>query len=154
MRTPICNLINTWLQPGVQQQRQERTSRFNDLPGHDKPLKRFHSASSGFTGLKPGVNERAAWKPFRLLVILLALSLASAVLAAPTQDAEYEAVAEEYVKTYLAAHPLHGTALGFHEYDGKISDHSRLALDAELSRLRRFDDRLAKFDPANLSSRQ
>ena len=89
-----------------------------------------------------------------LAIILLALSLASAVFAAQTQDAEYEAVAEEYVKTYLAAHPLQGTALGFHEYDGKINDYSRLALDAELSRLRRFDDRLAKFDPAKLSPRQ
>jgi uncharacterized protein (DUF885 family) len=87
-------------------------------------------------------------------VIPLALSLASAVSAAGTQDAEYDGVAEEYVKTYLAAHPLQGTALGFHEYDGKISDYSRLAIDAELSRLRRFDDRLAKFDPAKLSPRQ
>src|SRR5213075_2483953 len=82
------------------------------------------------------------------------LWLASAACAAQTQDAEYEGVAEEYVKTYLAAHPLQGTALGFHEYDGKISDYSRLALDAELSRLRRFDDRLAKFDPVKLSARQ
>jgi len=87
-------------------------------------------------------------------MILVALSFVSAIFAAPTQDAEFEGVAEEYVKTYLAAHPLQGTALGLHEYDGKISDYSRLALDAELSRLRRFDDRLAKFDPAKLSSRQ
>ena len=108
----------------------------------------------GATGLKPGVNESAAWKPFRLAMILVGLSLANVVFAAQTQDAEYEAVAEEYVKTYLAAHPLQGTALGYHEYDGKISDYSRLALDAELSRLRRFDDRLAKFDPMKLSSRQ
>src|SRR5881296_1360106 len=55
---------------------------------------------------------------------------------------------------YLPAHPLQGTALGLHEYDGKITDYSRLALDAELSRLRRFDDRLAKFDPTKLSARQ
>jgi uncharacterized protein (DUF885 family) len=88
------------------------------------------------------------------LITFGALSLGTAVFAAPTQDAEYDGVAEEYVKTYLAAHPLQGTALGFHEYDGKISDYSRLALDAELSRLRRFDDRLAKFDPAKLSPRQ
>jgi len=88
------------------------------------------------------------------LIRFAAVSLASTVFAAQTQDTEYEAVAEEYVKTYLAAHPLQGTALGFHEYDGKISDYSRLALDAELSRLRRFDDRLAKFDPAKLSQRQ
>src|ERR1700693_1261377 len=74
--------------------------------------------------------------------------------AAQTPDAEYEAVAEEYIRGYLAAHPLDGTGLGLHEYDGKISDYSRLALDAELSRLRRFDDRLAKFDPAKFSARQ
>ncbi len=90
----------------------------------------------------------------RRLISFLALPLASTAFAAQAQDAEYEAVAEEYVKTYLAAHPLQGTALGLHEYDGKISDYSRLALDAELSRLRRFDDRLAKFDPGKLSQRQ
>jgi len=152
MRTPICNLINTRLQRGVQ--RQESTSRFNGLAAEDKPLKRFHSASCDFTGLKPSVNEKGSWKVFWLFILLLALALAGTVRAAQTQDAEFEGVAEEYVKTYLAAHPLQGTALGFHEYDGKISDYSRLALDAELSRLRRFDDRLAKFDPAKLSSRQ
>ena len=74
--------------------------------------------------------------------------------ASQTADAEYEAVAEEYIKGYFASHPLQGTALGLHEYDGKITDYSRLALDAELSRLRRFDDRLTKFDPSKLSSRQ
>src|SRR5437879_3170683 len=89
-----------------------------------------------------------------LVLISLTLSLPAAGFAAQTDDTEYEAVAEEYIKTYLAAHPLEGTALGLHEYDGKISDYSRLALDAELSRLRRFDDRLAKFDPAKLNARQ
>jgi uncharacterized protein (DUF885 family) len=74
--------------------------------------------------------------------------------AAEAEDGEYEAVAEEYIKGYLGAHPLEGTALGLHEYDGKITDYSRLALDAEVSRLRRFDDRLSKFDPGKLSPRQ
>src|SRR5215471_4444493 len=106
------------------------------------------------TRLQACVGTQRNTSRFRFLVSFLALSLVSATFAAQSQDAEYEAVAEEYVKTYLAAHPLQGTALGLHEYDGKISDYSRLALDAELSRLRRFDDRLAKFDPAKLSSRQ
>ena len=153
MRDSICNLVNTRLQLGVQQ-RPTSASPFNGFPADNKPLKRLDSPSCGSPGLKPGVNQSATWKSFRLAIILLALSLASAVFAAQTQDAEYEGVAEEYVKTYLAAHPLQGTALGFHEYDGKINDYSRLALDAELSRLRRFDDRLAKFDPAKLSPRQ
>jgi uncharacterized protein (DUF885 family) len=89
----------------------------------------------------------------RLFVIALFLPGASS-FAAQTADADYEAVAEEYIKGYLAARPLQGTALGLHEYDGKITDYSRLALDAELSRLRRFDDRLNKFDPTKLSQRQ
>jgi uncharacterized protein (DUF885 family) len=89
----------------------------------------------------------------RLFVIALFLRGASS-FAAQTADADYEAVAEEYIKGYLAARPLQGTALGLHEYDGKITDYSRLALDAELSRLRRFDDRLNKFDPTKLSPRQ
>ncbi len=86
---------------------------------------------------------------------IIALSLLCLYsLAAQTQDGEYEAVAEEYIRGYFAARPLQGTALGLHEYDGKITDYSRLALDAELSRLRRFDDRLKKFDPEKLSQRQ
>jgi uncharacterized protein (DUF885 family) len=89
----------------------------------------------------------------RLFVIALFLPWASG-FAAQTADADYEAVAAEYIKGYLGAHPLEGTALGLHEYDGKITDYSRLALDAELSRLRRFDDRLNKFDLAKLSPRQ
>ena len=152
MSDDLTDVINIRLQ--ADGKRHAGTSCFNGFPADHKPLKRFHSASSGSTGRKPSVNERTVWKAFRIFILLVALSLASAVFAAQTQDAEYEAVAEEYVKTYLAAHPIKGTALGFHEYDGKISDYSRLALDAELSRLRRFDDRLAKFDPAKLSPRQ
>jgi len=68
-------------------------------------------------------------------------------------DAELDNVAEEFIRGYLAARPLHATALGFHEYDGRISEYTRLAIDAELARLRRFDDRLNKFDIAKLSPR-
>ena len=68
-------------------------------------------------------------------------------------DAELEVVADEYIRGYLAARPLHATALGFHEYDGRINESTRLAIDAELARLRRFDDRLSKFDIAKLGPR-
>src|SRR5438128_9302564 len=101
--------------------------------------------------MKPALTMKAF--PFVLALVALCLSCGGS-FATQTADVEYEAVAEEYIKTYLAAHPLEGTALGLHEYDGKITDYSRLALDAELSRLRRFDDRLTKFDPGTLSHRQ
>lgn len=103
--------------------------------------------------MKPVSSIKAI--PFILLLAALCLLPGgNRGLAAGAEDGEYEAVAEEYIKGYLGAHPLEGTALGLHEYDGKITDYSRLALDAELSRLRRFDDRLTKFDPGKLSSRQ
>jgi uncharacterized protein (DUF885 family) len=144
--------INTRLQPGAESQ--PGISRFNGFPAARKPLRRFLSCSFVRTGLKPGVNQNALRKTFSFGVILLTLCFSIAGFAAQTEDAEYESVAEEYIKTYLAAHPLQGTALGLHEYDGKITDYSRLALDAELNRLQRFDDRLSKFDPSKLSSRQ
>ena len=96
-------------------------------------------------------------KAFSLILLLGRLCVIAGAISsfsAETQDGEYEAVAEEFIKGYLGAHPLEATALGLHEYDGKITDYSRLALDAELSRLRRFDDRLAKFDLSKLSPRQ
>src|SRR5499427_201700 len=135
-------VIDTRLQPGA-------TVAADDGRGdgvHSKP------GAAGVTD--PGYNFAVLRHSLLRLLFLLTFCFSSAVFAAPTQDAEFEGVAEEYVKTYLAAHPLQGTALGLHEYDGKISDYSRLALDAELSRLRRFDDRLAKFDPGKLSPRQ
>ena len=145
------DLINTRVQPGAEAQ--SSASRFNGFLAASKRLKRFGASLYRNTGLKPGVNESASGK-LLLSIFLLTLCFSSAALAAQAENAEYEAVAEEYIKTYLAAHPLEGTALGLHEYDGKITDYSRLALDAELSRLRRFDDRLAKFDPSKMSARQ
>jgi uncharacterized protein (DUF885 family) len=68
-------------------------------------------------------------------------------------DVELDTVADEFIRGYLAARPLHATDLGFHEYDGRISEYTRLAIDAELARLKRFDERLKKFDVARLGPR-
>jgi uncharacterized protein (DUF885 family) len=87
------------------------------------------------------------------IFVVSASFLATTLGFAVTPDEEYTALAEEYIKGYLAARPLLGTALGLHEFDGKISDYSPLSLDAELSRLRRFDDRLRKFDLNKLTPR-
>lgn len=68
-------------------------------------------------------------------------------------DAELDNVADEFVRGYLAARPLQASALGFHEYDGRINEYTRLAIDAELARLKRFDERLNKFDLTKLGPR-
>ncbi len=96
------------------------------------------------------LTKSLAW-----VFIAMAIALISpSAFALQTPDQEYEAIAEEFIKGYFVARPLLGTAIGMHEYDGKISDYSRLALDAELSRLKRFEDRLQKFELSKLSQRQ
>jgi uncharacterized protein (DUF885 family) len=104
--------------------------------------------------MKPLKLTKSLAGALTLIPLACLLLEAARSFAAQAEDADYEAVAAEYVKGYLDAHPLEGTALGLHEYDGKIADYSRLALDAELSRLRRFDDRLAKFDATKLGPRE
>ncbi len=89
-----------------------------------------------------------------LLLAVLALALLPTLTpAAEEQDAEFEKVAEEYIKGWLSAHPIAATSLGFHEYDGRINDFTRLSIDAELSRLKRFDERLKRFDLGKLSAK-
>src|SRR5436309_14861756 len=104
MRERTCNLTNSRLQLAAP---------VAAGGGHDVCL--VHARSRPPMVGEPGYNAVATTKCFLRFLLLLALCLSNAVFAAQTQDAEYEAVAEEYVKTYLAAHPLQGTALGLHE---------------------------------------
>ena len=95
----------------------------------------------------------APMKSLRLFLAALAALLSfSAAAAEENQNADLEKVADEYVKGWLAAHPLSATSLGFHEFDGRINDYTRLSIDAELSRLKQPDERLKKFDPGKLNA--
>ena len=92
-------------------------------------------------------------RPSRFACILLPLFFLARNLIAENSDAEFASVSDEFIKGYLAARPLEAVALGFHEFDGKISDYTRLSIDAEVSRLKRFQDRLKKFDLSELNTR-
>nr|MBA2242316.1 DUF885 family protein [Chthoniobacterales bacterium] len=92
-------------------------------------------------------------KRIPLLFFVCAALLTHSFAAAEAPDAELDKIADEFIRGWLAAHPLVATSLGFHEYDGRISDFTRLSIDAELSRLKRFDERLKKIDLAKLGAR-
>ncbi len=68
-------------------------------------------------------------------------------------DAAFDKLALDFVGGYLAARPLTGVALGIHQFDGKIGDYTRLAIDAEVERLRRFKGEFEKIAPGQLSKR-
>ncbi len=88
-----------------------------------------------------------------LFVAAISLVCLPSYAAESKEDADFQKVTEEYIKGWLGAHPISATSLGFHEYDGRINDFTRLSIDAELSRLRRFDERLKRFDQAKLNTR-
>ena len=91
-------------------------------------------------------------KFFAALILLAAGSVATqqhvqcASSAASQADAQFAKLSQEFLAGQLAWRPQTGTTLGLHEYDGKVTDFSRVSLDAELARLKRFDQRLASLD--------
>ena len=79
--------------------------------------------------------------------------LAQSSLAQSTNlDSTFTRISEDYLQGYLAWRPQLGTSLGFHQYDGKVTDFSRHSLDTELARLQSFDRRLAELDTRKLST--
>jgi uncharacterized protein (DUF885 family) len=90
---------------------------------------------------------------FPLLLLLTGCAQFSQQPAEPAAGgvAAFQRLADVYLEGYLAWRPQAGTALGFHQYDGKITDFSRASLDRELVRLKDFDSRLAEQDASKLS---
>ncbi|MEO8043589.1 MAG: DUF885 domain-containing protein [Spartobacteria bacterium] len=88
---------------------------------------------------------------FAILSVSLALTTLAEEGEQKKSDAEFDKLALDFISGYLAARPLQGVALGYHQYDGKIGDYSRLAIDAEVERLKRLQDELGKLDPSKLS---
>lgn len=66
------------------------------------------------------------------------------------KDARFQDIADEYLEGHLNARPEMGTYLGLHQYDGKASDYSKAALDAELQRLKEYETKLSSIDPDSL----
>jgi len=87
-----------------------------------------------------------------LLLVAGCARLSQSPSPAPSDnDSRFTRLADEYLDGYLAWRPQSGTALGFHQYDGKITDFSQHSIDAELTRLRSFDSRLAELGTVKLS---
>ena len=85
------------------------------------------------------------------VLLLGAAAIQSSRGQSQDSDAAFTKLADEYIEGYLAWRPQAGTALGFHQYDGKVTDFSKTSLDRELARLQSFDRRLAELDGSHLS---
>jgi len=89
-----------------------------------------------------------------MLVVLLSGCASNSPPSPPpgaNADAEFNRLADEFIASHLAWSPQAGTSLGYHEFDGKLTDYSRASLDAELARVKGFEKRMRQFNAQNLS---
>ena len=68
-------------------------------------------------------------------------------------DAAFQNISDSFLQGYLSWRPQAAVALGYHQYDGKVTDYSKASLDKELKRLKEYDQRLASFDTSSLSTK-
>jgi len=68
-----------------------------------------------------------------------------------SQDSVFRKTSEEFIAGYLDWRPQDAVNLGFHKYDGKMTDLSKSSIDEELSRLRKYDQQLSSLDSSRLS---
>jgi len=93
--------------------------------------------------------------PFLFLLAIIGTSCNSSSPNHPKNDgdAEFKNLSENLITEDLAFSPELGSYLGFHEYDGKISDISMESLKKELARAKKYDEILKQFDTNRLSER-
>ena len=94
---------------------------------------------------------------FRFLPVILVLATAcnnnpdKAAGTTGSADEAFGKLSDDYLNGYLAWRPQLAVSLGFHEYDGKITDYSKASIDAELKRLKDYEQKLNAVDTTGLS---
>jgi len=89
-------------------------------------------------------------------MLLLALALLTLEVpnraAAQNADATLNQLIDQYFDFYFRTHPTAATAAGFHQYDDKLEDFSRQAVDAEISGLKDLQARFERSPSSGLSA--
>jgi uncharacterized protein (DUF885 family) len=91
-----------------------------------------------------------------LLVVAIACSSPQRVTPPPESSGDRDLATA--IETFLVGHfefrPGFAIDLGLHEYDGKVPDRSRAAIEREVARLRQARTQFTALDPAKLSARR
>ena len=70
-----------------------------------------------------------------------------------SSDGNFQQVSEDFLSGYLSWRPQLAVGLGFHDYDGKLTDMSKPSIDHELARLKEYDQKLNAIDTSALSEK-
>ena len=73
-------------------------------------------------------------------------------LTAPAESpsAAWQTFVDDYIESYLEAHPAWAVAMGRHEFDGLLPDWSAAGIAAEIARLKAAKQASLEFDRADL----
>src|SRR6266508_3217827 len=80
-----------------------------------------------------------------------ALSLSILNILATPQDDAFQKIARDYVEQYLRANPEEATELGYHRFDGQLTDYSPEARAKYLATQKEFRDKLNSIDGSQLT---
>ncbi len=83
--------------------------------------------------------------PFRMALFALLLLTACRTAPGPAASPEWDKYVTAYLDAYFTVHPDIAVGNGRHEFDGKLPDFSRAALDQEVARLHSERARAASF---------
>ena len=88
-------------------------------------------------------------KKFTSAVIAICMSTTISISAAtPDWKTQFARASDEYFdQVYFRYAPSAGTNAGFHQYDTQLEDFSRKAIDAEISALKTFEQRIEAIQP-------
>lgn len=89
-----------------------------------------------------------------LLIFLLNCNTNDQTTGQNNADETFQKIADDFLQGYLEWRPQAAVALGFHEYDGKVTDLRKGSLEAELKRLKDYEQRLSGIDTSSLSQKQ
>src|SRR5687767_6390041 len=95
---------------------------------------------------------KAIWL-FLLLIVVGCQWVEKQPVTKTNADEAFSRLAEEYIAGHLAWRPQQGTALGLHQYDGRISDLSSASIEAERKRLHHFQEALQRINPSTLAAK-
>ena len=86
-----------------------------------------------------------------LVVIGLTFILAVSVSAQSKLEKNFAQLTDEILENLQSYFPVKATEHGIHDYDSKLPDYSKKAVNREISKLNKFEVRLHKYSKSNLS---
>jgi hypothetical protein len=85
-------------------------------------------------------------------LFLSAFFYTNTAAANSTADSAFLKLANEYFDTYyFPTYPTLATQLGIHTYDNQIEDYSKAGIDHDINALKKFEERVSKVNPSQLS---